>query len=457
MSTAEKVQCAIERSGAIEPGERVLALLSGGRDSVCLVHALLEVLGADRLEALHVNHGLRPAADEDERFCRDLCAALGVELQVERVAIPTAGNVEASAREARYEAAERVRRRLGLDVVATGHTAGDQVETILYRLVSSPGRRALLGMRPRRERIARPLLDTTREETRAYCEEAGLAWREDESNEDRALARNRLRLDIIPALRDIHPAADRNVLATAALLAEEHEVLEQAVDEAVREAGAGGSPPSVEIARLARLPVAVRRLVLRRLAEQAAGGPVSLGADEVATLERLAGAGGSGSVPLGGGVEAVCEYGIVRFQRPVEAAPAEPGALAVPGRCRFGDWELSCEVATLASGQTELGSVDAPVFDAALLAPTLTVRGWGEGDRMRPLGLAGTKSLQDLFVDRKVPRSVRGLLPVVESAGEIAWVAGVAVSEAFKVSDRTTRTARLEARAGGRKGAGPTL
>ena len=285
----------------------------------------------------------------------------------------------------------------------------------------------------------------------------GLAWREDESNEDRALARNRLRMDIVPALRHIHPAADRNVLATAALLREEHEVLEQAVDEAVREAGAGGHPPSVEITRLARLPAALRRLVLRRLAEQAAGGPVPLGADEVATLERLAGAGGSGSVPLGGGVEAVCEYGIVRFQRPVEAAPAEPAALAVPGRCRFGDWELSCEVGALAPGEAELGSVDAPVLDAALLAPTLTVRRWGEGDRMSPLGLAGTKSLQDLFVDRKVPRSVRGLLPVVESAGEIAWVAGVAVSEAFKVSDRTTRTARLEARAGGRGAAGPTL
>ena len=136
----------------MEPGERVLALLSGGQDSVCLVHALREVLDVDRLKALHVHHGLRSAADEDERFCRELCEELGVELVVERVTIPTGGNVEAGARDARYEAAERVRRRLGLDVVATGHTAGDQVETILYRLVSSPGRRALLGMRPRRDR-----------------------------------------------------------------------------------------------------------------------------------------------------------------------------------------------------------------------------------------------------------------------------------------------------------------
>jgi tRNA(Ile)-lysidine synthase len=450
MSTRQKVISAIERSGAIDPGERVLALLSGGQDSVCLVHALRKGLGLARVKALHVNHGLRAAATEDERFCIELCESLGVELAVERVKVPRRGNLEAAARDARYEAAERVRRRLGLDVVATGHTASDQVETIVYRLASSPGRRALLGMRPRRDRIARPLLDVTRDETQAYCEEAGLDWREDESNLDRTLARNRLRLDVLPALREVHPAADRNVLATAALLRDEHDVLEQAVEDALRASGAGGRPPAVELARLTALPAALRRLVLRRLAEDAAGGTVQLGPDEAASIERLAAAGGSGSVSLGGGLEAICEYGIVRFQRPVAAALSKPAELAVPGRCRFGEWELRCEVGAPAPGGGELGSVDAPVLDAALLAPTLTVRRWSEGDRISPLGLAGTKSLQDLFVDRKVPRSVRGLLPVVESGGEIAWVAGVAVSETFKVSDRTITAARLEARAGGR-------
>ena len=338
--------------------------------------------------------------------------------------------------------------------MATGHTASDQVETIVYRLATSPGRRALLGMRPRRDRIARPLLAVTREETHAYCEEAGLAWREDESNRDRAFARNRLRLDILPQLREIHPAADRNVLATAASLRDEQDVLEQAVEQALRESGGGGSPPSVEVARLARLPSALRRLVLRRLAEDAAGGPVPLGSAEIASIERLAAAGGSGSLSLGGGVEATCEYGIVRFGRAAEASAPKPAELAVPGTCRFGEWELRCAVEPLAGGAGERGSVDAPVLDAALLAPMLTVRSWAEGDRMRPLGLAGTKSLQDLFVDRKVPRSVRGLLPVVESAGEIAWVAGVAISEAFKLSDRTTEAALLEARTHGVGGRG---
>jgi tRNA(Ile)-lysidine synthase len=445
LADLEIVLSAVDRAGAPEPSERALALLSGGADSVCLVHALRERLGAGRLVALHVNHGLREAAAEDERFCAALCGKLGVELVTERVTIPDTGNLEAAAREARYRTAEAVRARLGLDVVATGHTAGDQVETILYRLVSSPGRRALLGMRPRRDRIVRPLLEVTPEQTRAYCRAAGLEWREDETNLDLAFARNRLRHEILPRLREVHPAADRNILATAALLRDEHEVLERAVDEAARAAGAGGNPPSVELARLAGVPPALRRLVLARLAGQAAGAPVPIGRDEAASIERLAAAGGSGSVSLGGGVEAVCEYGIVRFQRPAEAEPAEPADLAVPGSCRFGAWEVTCAVEPLVPGAADLGSLDAPVLDAGLLAPTLTVRRWTEGDRMTPLGLDGTKSLQDLFTDRKVPRSVRALLPVVESAGEIAWVAGVAVSEAFKVSDRTTSAAHLEA------------
>jgi tRNA(Ile)-lysidine synthase len=444
-----KVVTAIERSGAIAPGERVLALLSGGADSVCLVHALRESLGAGRVTALHVDHGLRDAATRDERHCAALCLSLGVGLRVERVDVPTRGNLEAAARAARYAAAERVRRELGLDVVATGHTATDQVETVLYRLVSSPGRRALLGMATRRDRLARPLLEVTADETRAYCRELDLDWVEDETNQDRALARNRIRLEVLPQLRRVHPAAEQNVLATAAHLREEHEVLEQAVDLALRDAGAGGSPPSVEFARLAGLPDALRRLVLRRLAEEAAGEPLPIGMAELAAIERVAAGGGTAQVDLGRGVRAVCEYGIVRFQRPATRVPAEPAELAVPGRCRFGDWELRCLVEPRGGVAPALGTPDAPVLDATLLGPRLTVRRWSEGDRMRPLGLDGTKSLQDLFVDRKVPRSLRALLPVVEASGEIAWVAGVAVSEDFKITERTTETARLEARARG--------
>ena len=449
----DRVLAAARASGTLSAGSttsgighRVLVMLSGGADSVCLLHVAAQLLGAARVQALHVNHGLRAAAAEDERFCAGLCARLGVELHLERVEIPARGNTEGLARDARYEAAERVRASAGLDLIATGHTASDQVETILYRLASSPGRRALLGMDSLRGRLARPLLAVSRDDTRAYCEEAGLPWTEDESNADRRLARNLLRLEVLPLLRKVNAGADANVLATAAQLRDEAQVLDQAVEEALRRTGAGGAPPAVDAARLAAEPSPVRRLVLRRLAEAAAGATVALGPEEARAIERLAERGGSGAVDLGGGLQATVEYGIVRFGYGPgrDSAPPPPAALAIPGRCRFGEWEVVSE-RDPAAPDGDLGSVDEPLLDADLLARTLTVRGWRDGDRMKPLGLDGTKSLQDLFGDRKVPRSLRRSLPVVESDGEIAWVAGVAVSEQFRVGPDTQATVRLTA------------
>jgi tRNA(Ile)-lysidine synthase len=449
-----RVMAAAEASGTLSAGDgtpgiepRVLVMVSGGADSVCLLHVTAQLLGAARVHALHVNHGLRAAAPEDERLCTEMCARLGVELHIERVEIPARGNTEGLARAARYEAAERVRASAGLDLIATGHTASDQVETILYRLVSSPGRRALLGMEPVRGRLARPLLAVPRDDTRAYCEEAGLPWTEDESNADRRLARNRLRLEVLPLLREINAGADGNVLATAAQLRDEAQVLEQAVNEALGRTGAGGMPPAVDAGRLAAEPSAVRRLVLRRLAEAAAGSTVALGPDDARAIERLAERGGSGTVDLGAGLHATVEYGIVRFGRGPgrgDGPPPAPAALAIPGRCRFGEWEVVSERDPPAPAG-DLGSVDRPLLDASRVAPTLTVRAWRDGDRMKPLGLDGTKSLQDLFGDRKVPRSLRRSLPVVESDGEIAWVAGVAVSDRFRVGPETRATVRLTA------------
>jgi tRNA(Ile)-lysidine synthase len=447
-TTSTRVVAALRESGLPASPARVLALLSGGADSVCLVHVLAQELGPGRVEALHVHHGLRAAADEDESYCRQLCAELGVLLHVEHVQVAAGGSLEAQARDARYAAAEAVRRRAGLDLVATGHTASDQVETVLYRLATSPGRRALLGMAPRRDRIVRPLLAVSGDDTRAYCREAGLGWREDESNQDRTLARNRLRLDVIPALREIHPAVEGNVLATAAQLRDEQEVLERAVDEALARAGAGGHPPTVEVARLASEPSALRRLVLQRLAESAAGAPLSLRPERMREIERLAERGGSGVAELGGGVRAVAEYGVVRFLRDPEAAAPVAAALPVPGACRFGAWEVRAEPGPLPPAG-DVGTLDEPLLDAGRLGETLTVRGWRDGDRMQPLGLAGTKSLQDLFSDRKVPRSLRRSLPVVLAGDEIAWVAGVAVSDRFKLDERTSATMRLQARAVG--------
>jgi len=413
-------------SGLVKEGASLLVLLSGGADSVCLLDVAVR-LGAS-VSALHVNYGLRAEAEHDEAHCRALCSSLEVPLKVERAWLPSSGNLQAHARDARYRLAERH----ASGDYAAAHTASDQAETVLYRLAVSPGRRALLGMEPRRGRLVRPLLDATREETRAYCRSRGLAWREDASNEDPRFARARVRGDILPALRTLSPAAERTVGETARLLRDEAEVLDGVVSDAL--AGLGGGPV-VELSGLDALPTGVVRLLLRSLAEEAFGGDYSLSRAQVDAVLGLGRGGGSSSLDLGEGLRAVVEYGTLRFWRGGEVPAPSPVELGVPGVVRFGAWEVQAEV-----GEGEV------TVSADAVAGSLVVRSWQDSDRMRPVGLGGTKSLQDLFTDLKVPRALRRSLPVVEAGSEIVWVAGVALDERFAAAPEERSAVGLSAR-----------
>ena len=425
-------------SGLITAGEPLLVLLSGGADSVCLLDVALR-LEAD-VTALHVNYGLRPGAPADEEYCRALCSRVGVELHVERLTLDDdePGNLQAQARELRYAAAER----LATGDYAAAHTASDQAETVLYRLAVSPGSRALLGMAPRRGRLVRPLLEATREETHAYCEVRDLLWREDPSNVDRRFARTRIRHELLPVLRSLSPAAERTIAETSMLLRDERAALERLADEALERAGGA----SISLDELRATPPGLARVTLTRLAERAAKQPVSLSRADCDAIMAL---GSEGTKTLDvDGVRATAEYGTLRFTRgEAEAAPA-PIRLAVPGTAEFGDWEVSARVVrpARAAGGGYLPSRGDALLSVGAVGQFVTVRCWQEGDRMAPAGLGGTKSLQDLFTDQKVPRELRRTLPVVEANGEIAWVAGLAVGEAFRAGPDEDEVVALSAR-----------
>jgi tRNA(Ile)-lysidine synthase len=313
MELAAELLERVAAGGLIEPPAPLVAMLSGGRDSVCMLDLAVRHRGPEAVSALHVDYGLRDEAAADERFCAELCGRLGVELAVERPRRPEgAGNLQAWARDSRYAAAAALAAPRGATIV-TGHTADDQVETILYRLASSPSRRALLGMRAHDGSLARPLLGTARAEITAYCEERGLTWREDRSNLDPAFARNRIRHGLLPELERVHPAAAANVLRTAELLRAEAELLDAAVDEAL--AAEPGGRNAIELERLAALHPALCRLVVQRLADAAAGRPVAGAAnyaEQVVALRRT----GVAMLDLGSGVRAVVERGILRAERP---------------------------------------------------------------------------------------------------------------------------------------------
>lgn len=300
----------VREEGLLPPGGPVVVMLSGGRDSVCLLDLAARLLGAGLVTALHVNYGLREDSGEDESHCHLLCERLGVRLEVERPRRGEgSGNLQAWARNVRYAAAASLARPEDA-AIATGHTADDQVETILYRLASSPGRRALLGMRPRDGALVRPLLSSTRAETTSYCEERGLSWRDDPTNAEVDYARNRVRHRLLPVLEEIHPAAGSNVLRTAELLRDEAEILDAIVDAELGDAGA-----TIALDRLAALAPPLRRLVVQRLADAAAGRPVpgaANHAEEVVALRRT----GTAMLDLGRGVRAVVEGGVLHAEHP---------------------------------------------------------------------------------------------------------------------------------------------
>ena len=205
-----------------------------------------------------------------------------------------------------------------------------------------------------------------------------------------------------------------------------------------------GGRRAIALSRLDELPRGLARLVVVRLAEDASGRLVPAAGRRLDELLALGARGGSAALDLGDGVRAIVEYGVLRMTTEAEQPVPAPVELVVPGHVRFGGWELRCELGPAGDG----GSTDdaaTAVFDADVAPGPLLVRPWRRGDRMAPIGLGGSKTLADLFTDRRLPRSRRGTIPVVEAGGRIAWVPGIATDERFRVGAGTRRLLRLRA------------
>lgn len=301
---------AVRRTGLLAGGEPVVVMLSGGRDSVCLLDAAVTLCGSESVLAFHVNYGLRAQAVDDEAYCRSLCGQLGVDLAVEAATAPRAGNLQAWARDVRYAVGSRLAEGRGASLAA-GHTITDQAETVLYRLAVSPGRRALLGMPGRRGRLVRPLLAAglTRSDTADWCRSRGLAWVDDASNEGTAYARSRVRGQVLAELRELNPGAEENIARTAEALREEAEVLDLVVETAL------AGRREIPVAHLEALPPALARLVVRDLAERATGSACPRAAGRLEEIVALGGRPGRSALDVGDGARAVLDDGVLRFER----------------------------------------------------------------------------------------------------------------------------------------------
>ena len=461
---AQRVLQSAVRDALIPSGARILAACSGGGDSVALAALLGELRQKTDWSVaglLHVNHGLRGgSADEDEAFCRQLARALGFSIIVERVDVAArAGaeriSIETAGHRVRYELFERIVQEGAADCIATAHTRDDQAETVLLRLIRGAGPGGLAGIRPRVGPVVRPLLDFGRAELRDYLRERGLSHREDPTNRDERILRNRVRHRLIPFLAEHFSPAIANVLARGAAIAREDADWLDAAANAVAarivqyeegrlDAGGGRTEERFEAdaARLAAEPPAVARRVVRQLLERAGGRRV--GFEHVERFLRLADA--AATVPAAADFPGcrVERRGATlrltrRYGRRAAAAVGErfEYPLTAPGEVEIPEARLRITAEHGAWPDRLVARGDVAVLPAGRVTLPLTVRNRRPGDLFRPLGLGGRrKKLQDFFVDRKVPRARRGAVPlVVDARLGIVWVAGHAVSEGARMFD----------------------
>jgi tRNA(Ile)-lysidine synthase len=444
MSLAETVERTLRRHAMLTGGETVLVGVSGGADSVALLTTLLALAPAWRLSlrVLHVDHGLRQDSAAEAEFVRRLGESFGVPVDVSVVSVGR-GSVEAAARAARHAALEAAADQLGATRIALGHTADDQAETVLMRLIEGTGVRGLAGIPPVRGRIIRPLIEARHRDAVASLEAARLPWIEDPSNEDPKFFRNRVRHELLPLLGSAYdPQVVTRLTAVARAARRSVDALEHmAARELERLADRSGAAFTLSRTALAALPAAVAAEVLRNAAA-GLGSRAPLRAWGHRGLRRvLASPALRRPFRLGGVLVEVSGDRVRVGAAPLPWLVTRP--LEVPGRVELPEIGRALEASIVPAAAYELPrDPDRAAFDADRLPPRLLVRARRRGDRLSAFG-GGERRLKSLLIDAKIPRWERGRVPVVEADAEIVWVAGLRRAATAPVMATTRRVLEL--------------
>jgi tRNA(Ile)-lysidine synthase len=438
----EAVSRSITRRGLLRPTDSVLVAVSGGPDSTALFAALVEIgRGRWRVGAAHVNHRLRGRDSErDQRFAERLAARLGCTFHAVEAPIVGGQNLEERAREKRYAALLGIARDGRYRRVATGHTLDDQAETVLHRASRGAGIAGLGGIHPERaDGVIRPLLDVSRADVLRFLNRRGLRYRMDRTNASPRFTRNRIRRLLLLLEREVNPAV-RSALGRLADLARDDEMaLENLAHKHARSAIRDGA---LDAAQLLRSPAGIQRRILRRWLAEVRGGEKGIGFMHVERVRALASDPREGRTIVLPGGSVTYDRGRLHFNLRPNRPPRYLRGLPREGSVDLPSWHLRVRTA----GRRIAPGPWRAVFDlAALDGRAIVVRSPRPGDRLRPLGLGGSKKLQDVFVDAKVPRGERPSWPVVEQGGSILWVPGLARSDRALVEPRSRKLLVVEA------------
>jgi len=458
----------IRRHNLIPPGETIVIGVSGGADSVCLLHVLARwrrELGIN-LWVAHLNHQLRGAeSEEDAKYVANLARQLGIPMTIDRQ--DAAGyrserncSIEEAGRELRYDFLTRVADDVGAKRVAIGHTRDDQVETILMHILRGTGTSGLRGLDPCSPipsrscqiLVIRPLLDITRDETMRYCQQYMLEPRSDPSNLSLSFFRNRLRLELLPLLRQHSPSVDRALLRLAEIAKDDGAFIEQQASELWgKVARQEDNAICLDKKQFATLPIALQRQLIRSAIAKILGDTRDIEAIHIEAVRGLLSKQVGKRISLPHGLVSHGEYSEIlitstakQSQLASRSHPFPPlhaqFPLKVPGETRLSGWRV---IASIAQERRNSGDFIAE-FDLHKTGTELFVRQREPGDRFQPLGMNITKKLQDFMVDVKIPRSWREHIPIVCSHQQIIWVLGWRIDDRVKVTEASKEILRLE-------------
>src|SRR5262245_3946717 len=445
------------------PGQHLIVAVSGGPDSVALLSLLHRLARTWRLTltVVHCNYRLRGVeSDSDESFVSDFCRERQLPLVIHRpmlVKERQRSSLQETARHARYDCMKQLARQVGGDCIAVGHTANDQAETILMWLLRGAGMTGLAGMPYAREDgIIRPLLAATRDEVVAYLNHEGLPYRHDSSNEKPLYQRNRIRRELLSVITRLAPAAVRVLQRQADLLREDEQYLEQVTNELVRTLVSRDSRDVQRFDRRAfiELPVALQRRLIRTILRTYDGEGRASSLHMVESVRRVLLKGRSGARLSLKQALVTLEQGSVRFRRGAggdriqqidsKQQKGETLVVPVPSTVSWAGTNQRIQVQLMTRrAYDEMGrdsSQRVVSFDADRFSEPLLLRAWEVGDRFSPYGMKGkSKKLQDFFIDRKVARYERSMIPLLVAPEGILWVVGMRQDERFVVRRGTTR------------------
>jgi tRNA(Ile)-lysidine synthase len=438
----------------IEPRNHIGVAVSGGIDSV----ALLDILATLREElhieliVLHLNHRIRGAESiRDQQFVQNLSERYDLPYHAKEVDVPgfikeTPLSLQDAARELRYRFFEEASQTLGLDKVAIGQTADDQAETVLMRFIRGGGTRGLKGIPSIRGPYIRPLIEVWRQDLLEYIQHKGLAFVQDSSNLKKDYLRNRVRYELLPALKEYNPSIKQRLLRLAQIMGQDESYLEGLADEVTKGIVAKDEAGfiSISIPSLLPLPSALQARVLQRAFAMLSGGILEY-PHVKGIIALIQEDGGSKRTALPEGYWAIRTYDQLIMER--EGAPASGMVgvieLLIPGTTRLNGIGREIE-ATLFKGKPDLqADPQVAYLDLHQLAFPLRCRTFHPGDNFIPLGMNKPKKLKNFFIDLKIPQAERLKIPLVMSGTDICWVGGLRIGERFKIKEVTKKILRL--------------